>query len=48
MKKLVSILLATLLVLSIAGAAMAEGLVVANLPKSVGGALPGDDFYYEG
>ena len=38
MKKLVSILMATLLVLGIAGAAMAEGLVVANLPKSVGGA----------
>ena len=38
MKKLVSILMATLLVLGIAGVAMAEGLVVANLPKSVGGA----------
>lgn len=38
MKKLVSILLATLLALGIAGAALAEDLVVANLPKSVGGA----------
>lgn len=38
MKKLVSILLATLLVLSMASVALADGLVVANLPKSVGGA----------
>lgn len=38
MKKLVSILLAALLVLSMASVALADGLVVANLPKSVGGA----------
>jgi len=38
MKKLVSILLASLLVLSMASVALADGLVVANLPKSVGGA----------
>ena len=38
MKKLVSILLASLLVLGMASVALADGLVVANLPKSVGGA----------
>lgn len=38
MKKLVSILLVTLMVLGMASVAMADGLVVANLPKSVGGA----------
>lgn len=38
MKKLLSILLASMLVLGLAGAALAEELVVANLPKSVGGA----------
>lgn len=38
MKKLIGILLASLLILSMTSAALADGLVVANLPKSVGGA----------
>ena len=38
MKKLVSVLLACLLILGTASVALADGLIVANLPKSVGGA----------
>ena len=38
MKKILSILLAGILMLSLVGSALADGLVVANLPKSVGGA----------
>lgn len=38
MKKLIGVLLASLLILSMTSAALADGLVVANLPKSVGGA----------
>lgn len=38
MRRMTSILLASILVLGLIGVALADGLVVANLPKSVGGA----------